>query len=221
MNRIKRFSLVMIALLFAVGVSHAQFRFGVKAGLNLSNLHLENTNKTFSKDNKCGYTVGVMTEFQVPIVGLCLDASLMFTHMNADVEYYTEAGTNGSQPIPVTMEANSNGSRNFFQIPINVKYKFQIPVIASAFTPYLFTGPDFAFKLGGKNDVFKTKTFQCAWNVGVGFELLRHLQIQGSYGFGMNNVFDKVGIADLAGINTSGDFKAKNNYWTVTAAYLF
>ena len=54
-----------------------------------------------------------------------------------------------------------------------------------------------------------------AWNVGLGFELVKHLQIGASYGFGINNIVDKV-----SDINTV-DIKAKNNYWTVSAAYLF
>ena len=83
--------------------------------------------------------------------------------------------------------------------------------------PYIFTGPSFAFKLGGDNDVFKTKTFQCAWNVGLGVELFSHLQLSGSYGFGMNNIMKTAGIVS----NTSNDIKLKNNYWTITAAYLF
>ena len=64
--------------------------------------------------------------------------------------------------------------------------------------------------------MFKTKTFQTAWNIGVGVELFNHLQVAGSYGFGMNNI-----MKEVAGINTTNDFKVKNNYWTITAAYLF
>ena len=103
--------------------------------------------------------------------------------------------------------------KNFLEIPINIKYKFQIPVVASIIKPYLFTGPSFAFKL---DKSIMDKTFQAAWNVGVGLELFRHLQIAGSYGFGMNNVAKEV--FNEANVET---LKAKNNYWTISAAYLF
>lgn len=114
-------------------------------------------------------------------------------------------------------EMVKTSGKNFFQIPINVKWKIGLPVVGKFLSPYIFTGPDFAFKLGGSDDVFKTKTFQCAWNIGLGVELLRHVQVGASYGFGMNTVLKQVTPIN----NTSNDIKGKNNYWTVTAAYLF
>ncbi|MDE7109718.1 MAG: hypothetical protein K2O49_07125, partial [Muribaculaceae bacterium] len=84
--------------------------------------------------------------------------------------------------------------------------------------PYIYTGPAFAFKLGKSTwDDIKSKTCQTAWNIGIGVELINHLQIQGSYGFGMNNI---VKFVDTDAINPV-EVKAKNNYWTVTAAWLF
>lgn len=180
-------------------MAQAQFRFGVKAGLNLNSLHLKNLDRNLSDDNNCGYTVGVMTEFQVPLIGLCFDLSAMYTRMNTELQ---------------TETAEDNIGKNFLEIPLNIKYKFGLPVVGNVFSPYIFTGPSFAIKLD-KNSIeaFKTKTCQVAWNVGIGFEIVKHLQIAGSYGFGINNIADHR-------LNTT-DVKVKNNYWTVTAAYLF
>ena len=199
--------LVAIIAMAGVGQASAQFRFGIKAGVNLNSLHFSNVKENLSKDNGCGFTGGIMTEFQVPIIGLCLDASLMYTHMSASSDIYTtdESGAISDKPLAQ--------NKNFLEVPINLKYKLGLPVIH----PYIFTGPSFAFKLGGDNDVFKTKTFQCAWNVGLGVELFSHLQLSGSYGFVMNNIMKTAGIVS----NTSNDIKLKNNYWTITAAYLF
>lgn len=186
---------ILVAFLIAVmgvGMANAQFKFGVKAGLNVN--HLSANLGTFDQNNRAGWTAGVMTEFQVPIVGLCLDASVMYARMNSEKEL---------------------DNKNFINIPINVKYKFQLPVVSSFFAPYLFTGPSFDFKLDKNTmNAMKTKTFQAVWNVGVGLEFVRHLQIGASYGFGMNNILDKV----YSGANT---VKLHNNYWTITAAYLF
>lgn len=203
---VNRLLIVALLSIIGLGAAQAQFRFGVKAGMNINKLHFSDLQSNLQPDNGCGFTGGVMTEFQVPIVGLCLDASLMYTRMNSDPYIVTS-----DDP-----ESPTSFAKNFFEIPINVKYKFGIPVIGNVFAPYLFTGPSFAFKFGGSDDVFKTKTFQCAWNIGLGVELFSHLQIGASYGFGINNVMDK-----LAGINTADNFKVKNNYWTVTAAWLF
>lgn len=198
---------MLLVALVAVGSASAQFRFGVKAGVNINKLHLSNFEKNFESDNGCGFTGGVMTEFTIPVIGLCFDASLMYSRMNSDV---VKEGINGNE------SEVSSKAKNFFNIPINVKYKFGLPVVGNFVAPYLFTGPDFAFKLGGDDDVFRTKTFQCAWNVGLGVELINHLQISGSYGFGMNNI-----AKEVVGVNVSDKLKTKNNYWTVTAAWLF
>ena len=52
-----------------------------------------------------------------------------------------------------------------------------------------------------------------AWNFGVGVQLFQHLQIGASYVLGITKAVKYV--QDAAGID------GKNNYWTVTAAWLF
>ncbi|MCH5224267.1 MAG: PorT family protein [Muribaculaceae bacterium] len=205
MNVIKKTILTLLIAVMGIGVADAQFRFGIKAGLNVNNLRVSDLNEI--KDNAAGFTGGVMTEFQVPLIGLCFDLSLMYTRMNSEFNY---------------MESNLEGesleqNKNFLELPLNIKYKFSLPVVGSIISPYIFTGPDFAFKLG-KNTLsdFKTKTCQIAWNVGLGVELVKHLQVGASYGFGINNIAKKLPL----GLNPE-DNGIKNNYWTVTAAYLF
>ena len=52
------------------------------------------------------------------------------------------------------------------------------------------------------------------WNVGVGVELIKHLQVSGGYTFGINNIAKEFA-------SNIGKVKLRNNYWTVTAAWLF
>lgn len=207
MKEIKRLAVMLLVAVLAVGSASAQFRFGVKAGVNMNKFDFNDIEANFKASNGCGFTGGVMTEFQVPVIGICLDASLMYTRMNSDVSLDNKDETKSS-------------AKNFFNIPVNLKYKLSLPAVSNIVAPYIFTGPDFAFKLGGKDDVFKTKTFQCAWNVGLGVELINHLQISGSYAFGVNNVFDTLNIPG-ENMHLTNSIKTKNNYWTVTAAWLF
>ncbi len=208
MKTIWKSIIVVLVALFAAGQANAQFRFGIKAGLNLNSLHLDNVKHNFDEDNGCGFTGGVMTEFTVPLVGLCFDASLMYTHMSASTGIIANDGAALSDAHEITPK------KDFLEIPVNIKYRFgMVPVVK----PYIFTGPSFAFKFGGDDDVLKTKTFQCAWNIGLGLEVFNHVQIGASYGFGMNNTLKK--FSD--DITVSNDIKLKNNYWTITAAYLF
>ena len=191
---------------------NAQFRFGVKAGLNLNSLHLKDVKSNFKKDNGCGYTAGVMGELQVPVIGLGFDLSLMYTRMNSD---FTPNLTTGE-----TVEESI--CKNFLEIPLNVKYKIGLPVVGRIVTPYIYTGPSFAVRLD-KNAIKNITQQKCqtAWNVGLGVELFRHLQVQGSYGFGMSKTVMGL-INKTVGTEIQQEqIKAKNNYWTVTAAWLF
>lgn len=197
--------LLCATLILGCATANAQFRFGIKGGVNLNSLHFNSFKDTFQPDNGCGFTGGIMTEFQVPLIGLCFDASLMYSHMAADTDVQV-LSDNGEPPVFLKQK------KDFLEIPVNIKYKLGIPLIH----PFIYTGPSFAFKLGKNDNVFKTKTFQCAWNVGVGVELFNHLQLAGSYGFGVNNIMEHI-----TGWDASNDIKVKNNYWTITAAYLF
>lgn len=207
MNCIKKIMLALMVAIVGISSANAQFRFGIKAGMNINKIHFSDVNKNLQPDNSCGWNAGVMAEFTVPIVGLCFDASLLYSRMNNAISDDVEGAAKDVTDSDMTY------GKNFLEIPINIKYKFQIPVVASIIKPYLFTGPSFAFKL---DKSIMDKTFQAAWNVGVGLELFRHMQIAGSYGFGMNNVAKEV--FNEANVET---LKAKNNYWTISAAYLF
>lgn len=203
----KKSILIALIALFCVGTASAKLRFGVKAGLNLDNIKLtSDVGQNLNSDNKCGFTVGGMMEATVPVVGIGFDLSLMYTHMNADV-------ANGANSGVV--------NKNFLEIPLNLKYKMGIPVISNFLQPYLFTGPTMALKLDKSTfENIKTKTVQMGWNVGLGFEVMKRVQIGGGYTFGINNVAKYIPVLG-DNINTVKDVKIKNNYWTVTAAVLF
>lgn len=190
MKSLKKFLVCLVVATMSVGVANAGLRFGVKAGVNVNHLSLSDTH--IDDNNKAGWTAGVMTEFNLPLVGLGVDLSVMYARLNG-----------------------AEDNKNFIQIPLNLKYKIGLPIVGNFLAPYIFTGPSFDFKLDKSTyDAFKTKTFQAVWNVGLGLEFVRHLQIGASYGFGINNIMDKV----VSGMNGQ---KLHNNYWTITAAYLF
>lgn len=207
MKIFKHLIIAALMAIFACGQANAEFRFGVKAGLNVNKLHTSSLRDNFSSENRAGVTAGVMTEFTVPIIGIGFDLSVMYTHMNNELKESTYEGSVG---------------KNFLEIPLNLKYKINLPAVNHIIRPMIFTGPTMALKLDKStfktNDgEFGTKTVQMGWNIGIGVELVKHLQISGGYTIGMNNVAKKI-----SAINDNFNIrKIKNNYWTVTAAYLF
>ena len=211
MNLVRKLFLTLVIACVGIGMAQAEFRFGLKAGVNVNNLHLNDPKKIFEKDNGTGWTAGIMTEFQVPLIGLCFDLSLMYSRMNGDFDLPSD-----QQLADMGATEEYNVGKNFIEIPLNIKYKISLPAVGNIIAPYIFTGPTFAFKLDKNTfEYFKSKTCQVAWNVGLGLQLIKHLQIGASYGFGLNNVVNITGLANAQ------DLKIKNNYWTITAAYLF
>jgi hypothetical protein len=66
-------TLMVIACLALAIPAQAQIKFGVKAGLNVSKLHL--SKETLSSDNRAGFFIGPTAEFTLPLLGLGIDSS--------------------------------------------------------------------------------------------------------------------------------------------------
>lgn len=208
MKNFKRIMIAMLAVLAVAFSANAQFRFGVKAGVNINSLSVSNLGDNFSSDNRTGFTGGLMTEFTVPIIGIGMDASLMYVHRTDNIEQGTNVA--GLINLPST-------KGDYLEIPINLKYKLGLPVVGKIITPYIYTGPAFAFRCSSKaiSEAYEKKAVDVAWNVGIGLQLVNHLQIGAGYGFGLNNTLKYIGQG------TPGADTGKSNSWTITAAYLF
>ncbi len=199
---------VLLAAVAAVALvvpakASAQIRFGVKVGTEVNKMK-------FSKDvlkteNRAGFTGGLMLEGTVPVVGIGFDLSAMYVHrVNSAV---TDAALN----------MDSYRKRDYIEIPLNLKWKIGIPVISRIICPYIFTGPDFAFLCSKKaiSNAYKNKSVDISWNFGLGVQLINHLQIGASYGLGLTGAIET--LTSYEGQKIDG----KNNYWTITAAWLF
>lgn len=104
----KIFGALMIAICIAMAMpAQAQIHFGVKGGLNLSKASFSNVSENFKKDNFTGFFIGPMAEFNIPIVGLGVDASLLFAQRGIKV-------SEGNDDITV--------KQNGIDIPVNLKY---------------------------------------------------------------------------------------------------
>lgn len=196
----KSVKMIFAALVVAFGLTavpaEAQFRIGPKVGTNISKLSFDN--KAFSSDNRAGINAGIMTEFTVPVIGIGVDLSVMYVRRN---DKFLK-GNEGAENI----------HRDYIDIPLNLKWKINIPVINNIVRPFITTGPDFAFLTSKRSfNNFRNKKCDVSWNFGLGIELFKHLQVAGSYGIGLNKITG----------NEDYKVEGKNKYWTVTAAYLF
>lgn len=201
MKSIKRVFIAMLMLVAISSTAMAQFRWGVKLGTNVNSLHLNET--TFDSANRAGFTGGLTAEFTVPLIGIGADLSVMYSHRNSNV-----SGQN--------TDNLTSFKSDFIEIPLHIRYKLDLPIVGKIIAPYIFTGPNFGILASKKaiNDAWNRKAFDVAWDLGLGIQLVKHLQIGASYGWGINKA------AEYLGAN-SAPIEVKNNCWTITAAYLF
>ncbi|MDE6322674.1 MAG: porin family protein [Paramuribaculum sp.] len=199
----KKITIILAIMLASVATSltaNAQFRFGLKAGVAMNSLHFNNSD--FDASNRAGFTGGAMIEFTVPVIGVGFDLSAMYVRRNT--QWLEDNGL-------------TKDNRDYIDIPLNLKWKINVPLINNIARPYLLTGPTFSFLTSKKSfdEAWSNRKFDTAWNFGFGIEFIKHLQVGASYSVGMTKALKSTGITGTSNI------EGHNRYWTVTAAYLF
>ena len=188
-------TLMLIACLALAIPAQAQIKFGVKAGLNVSKLHL--SKETLSSDNRAGFFVGPTAEFTLPLLGLGIDGSVLYNQFGVD----SEEGTSTKKSI---------------EIPINLRWTVGFSSLVGA---YVAVGPQFGFNVGDRwfDEVCEFKKNTTSFNVGAGLKLLGHLQVGANYNFALKDN-GKIHSGDIEDLTTIG---FKQNTWQVSVAYLF
>lgn len=199
MKKIRIILIAVVAVLFTAPEAASQFRFGVQVGTNVNSFHFNSS--TFDSDNRMGFNAGVLCEFTVPVVGIGGDLGVRYVRRNSRWQEQNQ---------------EYKDDRDYIEIPLNLKWKINIPVVKEIVRPFLTTGPSFSFLTSRSlSSTFRNRKFDTAWNFGFGLEFVKHIQIGASYGIGMTKALETFGATNSAEIH------GRNRYWTVTAAYLF
>jgi hypothetical protein len=203
----KKIFTLMVLLAAMTFTAQAQVKFGLKGGLNLTNMRFDKD--VVSKSNQAGFFIGPTVKFTLPVVGLGIDAAALYDQRSAKLDGVDE-----------TLKQKS------IQIPINVRYGFGLGSIAGI---YFFAGPQFGFNVGDKvtniisNVVdWRLKDSNLSANVGLGLMLLNHLQISANYNiaFGTTGEFNVLtDVASRTWDTVTG--KTKANAWQLSLAYYF
>lgn len=215
MKKILSIAIATIILATTAIPASAQFRWGPRIGTEVGSMRFDKS--VFNNENRAGFTGGLTAEFGIPVIGICFDASVMYVHRVSHSEAKLNTGaTTGDNEV---LSNSSFRNRDYFEIPINLKYKIGLPIVGKIITPYILTGPTFSVLASKReiNNAFRNRRFSSAWNVGAGVELFSHLQISASYGIGMNRMIEASNNASVTG----STLDSKSNYWTITAAWLF
>ena len=219
MKKLQALLLLVVAVAVSALPAAAQFRIGPRVGVEVNSMRLNKD--VFDNDNRAGFTGGVQAEFTIPVINLAFDLSVMYVHRVSDSKAIAGQLTGAvDADNEALVNAKNFKKRDYIEIPLNFKYKIGLPIVGKVFSPYIFTGPSFAF-LASKRDItaaYKNKAFDVAWNFGLGVQLFSHLQVGASYGLGITKTVEKLNVA---GITSGTPIEGKNNYWTITAAWLF
>lgn len=213
MRKIFTAAIVAATMLFSTSSAQAQVKFGLKGGLNVTNMSLNS--EVFDADNQTGFFIGPTVKFTLPIVGLGIDASALYDQRDAKITV-EDNGTSVESKI-------KNQSIN---IPINLRYGVGLGSTASV---YLFAGPQFGFNVGDKNQSLfkdmgewrlKSSTFSV--NVGLGAMLLSHLQISANYNIACGKTGEATVSSTLGELAQSAAKKrGRANAWQIGLAYYF
>lgn len=206
-------AIVAVSMLFAASSAQAQVKFGLKGGLNVTNMSLNS--EVFDADNQTGFFIGPTVKFTLPIVGLGIDASALYDQRDAKVKVEDDGSS-----------VESKIKNQSINIPINLRYGVGLGSTASLF---LFAGPQFGFNVGDKNQSLfkdaaqwrlKSSTFSV--NVGLGAMLLSHLQISANYNIACGKTGETT-VSDVAGETVQQMFKKRGraNAWQIGLAYYF
>lgn len=191
--------LTILALMALVTVpAKAQLRFGVKGGVNISSVHFNSD--ILNADNVTGFHIGPMIETTIPLVGVGLDAAILYSQKGMGV---------GPEEIKT----------DYLDVPVNLKWKFGLPIVKG----YFAAGPYVGFRVGGDKiwdvigEQIEAKSFSAGLNFGAGVELLSHLQVGFNYGLGLTDNYSSKALSGVSNEKTTG----KNRGWAITAAILF
>lgn len=204
-------STLIAALLLVSSMANAQLRVGLRAEVGLNTVTA--TKADFSVENLNSFKVGPSVEFMLPLVGLGVDASVLYSN-----EKLTVNNVQNKENISKLLDVKEH----FVDVPVNLKYKIGLPLPVNMFVA---AGPYAQFKVGGDDIAtmektlsasIKDKKFQAGVNVGLGIEAFRTLQIGVNYRIKLTDDYstDSADWNDLLN-------NRKDGIWSLTASLYF
>ena len=175
-----RKTIIALTLLLATVSASAGIKFGIRGGVNVTNVSIAD----ISGISKTGFYLGPTLKLGLPL-GFDIDASLLYNQLEADPDIYvTQADypTLHQSDYP-TADKGPNIKRKAISIPLNLRKGFGFGDNASIF---LFAGPQISWNIGDKSITeynYKWKSADISVNAGVGVMLLKRIEVKANYTF--------------------------------------
>ena len=172
MKKVLSVLMVAVVLMMAVPAQAQLIKFGVKGGMDFTELDTNVKTLDAVAESSTGFFVGPMAEITLPILGLGVDGAVMFAQRGKG-------------------ELKQQG----FEIPVNLKYTIGL---GSVLGIYLAVGPDFFFNFKDVDwEAVKVNKTQVSLNLGAGVKLLKKLQVGLNYQIPMGDSFEWKDVSSI------------------------
>lgn len=208
----KLFGILLTLALFTAAPAAAQFNWGIKAGVNIAEKPSNLSDLKSAAKGDAGWYIGPMAKVTLPLVGLGLEANLLYSQTNSEV---------GGETI----------KRKCIDLPVYLRYELSLPVVNKFLEPFIAVGPQWSWNIGDKNFVvdaidgvnladYTLRSSNLSLNLGLGAVILDHFQIHANYNLALGSTSDYRNEIDGA-VNLYKSVKSKTNVWQVSVAYIF
>lgn len=211
----KFFGILLTLALFTAVPAAAQFDWGIKAGVNIAEKPSNLGDLKAAAKGDAGWYVGPMAKVTLPIVGLGVEANLLYSQTSTEV---------GGEKI----------KRQSIDLPVYLRYEISIPAINKFVEPFVAVGPQWSWNIGDRNFVMEAigaangqlpkytlRSSNLSLNLGAGVILLDHVQVHANYNLALGSTSDYRNEWD-ATINAYNNIvKSRTNTWQVSVAYIF
>jgi len=191
---------IAVALLFTYSADSFAQTFGVRGGLNMSNMLLKSDENTADTKAKVGFHIGGTAEFEITDM-FSFETGLFLMTMGYKYE---------------VLSVDYKTNLLYLNIPITAKARYEL----DNFSLYGLFGPYIGLGLSGKNnsvdiewgsgDSDNLKRFDFGWTIGAGVEYEAFMAGL-SYNLGLANIMAQ----------TEGGYKAKNRAFLISVGYRF
>lgn len=187
-------------LLITTGTAQAQFRFGVRGGVNIASVSF--SRDLLNPENIIGFHVGPTLELSLPIMGLGVEGSVLYSQRGFGVH-------------------GTNLRSDYVDVPVLAKFKFDMPMVS----PYVGAGPYVSFRVSGNKfwniagqviDQVQAKDFAAGINLTAGAEVMNAVQVGLTYSLGLT---DNYKLFDRRNINSYSN--GKPHTWMISATVFF
>jgi hypothetical protein len=222
--------LLLVVMILSWGLkSFAQPIFGVKAGLNLSNMLQKDDQETYSKDFKMrpGFHVGPTAEFQINDM-FAFETGLLLSTKGYN---YDESGTEEIMGISATYSSKGHLSLLYLDIPLTAKAVFDMngTKLYGLFGPYVGLGLSGKHKDETTSTVMgQTQTENTDGDVsfGSGDDDIKPLDLGLQIGAGIELEKIQIGLAYNLGManlaqSSDGGYKMNNRVLALSLGYKF